>query len=98
MEKETNKIKTTIYIGMSIFNLLKDSVIKINDDMLSLEDKKYLSLYFGLIKYEEKDENLLNIFLTIDKYIFLYNNYFSDILNKIDFNSMENYISFLNMI
>jgi len=95
MERETIDIKSAVYIGMSIFNTLKNSIVKIEDYVLTLEDKKYLSLYLGLIRIEEKDEELLNMFLKTEEYLELYKNYFNNILDKIDFSSMNNYVDFL---
>lgn len=103
MIKETNEIKNSIYIGMSIFNVLKGSIIRINDEIVTFEEKKYLSLYFGLIssknvlndEYSNSISELEYRLLDIDEYIELYKNYFIRIFESIDFNSIENYFKFL---
>ena len=96
MNKEKTELKKSIYVGMCIFNCLKGSIIRINDEIVSFEEKKYLSLYFGMISIEGDEFNNLEYrMLELDEYIDLYKNYFIEIFKNIDFNSKDNYYNFL---
>lgn len=93
-----------IYEGVGIFNELNKCKISFNQYNLNIEDKKYLSLYLGLIKVLSKYDlhfKLLNKRLNIqvnnyrlDKNTteYILNNYFSEIIDIID---DENYLSYL---
>ena len=48
MNKNYEEVKKSIYAGMGIFSTIKDLILVI-DGELSLDDKKYLSLYLGII-------------------------------------------------
>lgn len=107
MEKETKEIKTSIYLGMSIYRTMKDCRIKFDQYLLTMQDKKYLSLYLGLIKSKNRVserfktltmENNITVnatFLNQDEYARIYMNDFADIVDKIDFESIDNYLEFL---
>jgi len=107
MKGNCEEVKLSVYAGMSIFDLLKGCEIKIWDKAISIEDKKYLSLYLGIINtknkissYLDKENIKFNIlinfnFLHQDKYLKIYNEYFSDILMDVDFESIENYLTYL---
>ena len=87
----------SIYAGMSIFDLIKDIDINIEGSSISLSDKKYLSLYLGVINTKNKITDYLkkqniNIgtfinfkYLKQDEYIRIYNNYFVEIFEQINF-------------
>ena len=107
MKKETKEIKTSIYFGMSIYKTIKNCRIKLGSYLLTPDDKKYLSLYLGLIKSKNKVSESLNTrkmennimvnatFLNQEEYIKIYMNDFSNIIDNVDFSSIENYLSFL---
>lgn len=107
MEKETKEIKTSIYLGMSIYRTMKDCRIKFNQYLLTMQDKKYLSLYLGLIKSKNRVserfktltmENNITVnatFLNQEEYVRIYMNDFADIVDKVDFESIDNYLEFL---
>ena len=107
MEKETKEIKTSIYLGMSIYRTMKDCRIKFDQYLLTMQDKKYLSLYLGLIKSKNRVserfktltmENNITVnatFLNQEEYVRIYMNDFADIVDKVDFESIDNYLEFL---
>ncbi len=107
MKKETKDIKISIYLGMGIYKTIKNCRIKSDSYLLTPKDKKYLSLYLGLIKSKNKVSERLNTikmennikvnatFLNQEEYIKIYMNEFSSIIDTIDFDSIENYLTFL---
>lgn len=107
MEKETKEIKTSIYLGMSIYRTMKDCRIKFDQYLLTMQDKKYLSLYLGLIKSKNRvsekfktltmENNIMvnATFLNQEEYASIYMNDFADIVDKVDFESIDNYLEFL---
>ena len=92
MERE---IKNTIYTGISIFKVIKNSIVKIDKQIVSLDDKKYLSLYLGIINCDIKECDI--DYETINKCLYdeIYNEYFKDILINLDLSSMDNYYNSL---
>lgn len=102
-----NEIRESICAGMYIYNTLKNCIIKIQGKVVSLEDKKYLSLYLGLLNTNNfiskslQNTNLkLNTALNLKKlkneqYIQIYNEYFKDILYNMDFNSFDEFFNYL---
>lgn len=107
MEKEILEVKQALYAGMSIYKELMNSIVEVNSKNLSLEDKKYMSLYLGLLNTENSISNKLKepgfrVYkklnykqLTKEEYINIYNEHFVEIFNQIDFNSIINYFEFL---
>lgn len=107
MKGNCEEVKTTLYAGMSIFGLIKDVEISMKDKNISINDKKYLSLYLGVINTENRVSNYLksnNIkigtfinfkYLKQEEYLDIYNNYFVDILNEINFESIERNLEYL---
>lgn len=107
MEKEILEVKQALYVGMSIYKELMNSIIEVNNKKLSLEDKKYLSLYLGLLNTENSisvklKEPGFRVYkrikykqLTNEEYINIYKEYFVEIFNQIDFNSIMNCFEFL---
>ena len=109
MEEKYEEVKMTIYEGMAIFNLIKDYDLSIDKENISLVDKKYLSLYLGIMSTKNKiteylEKNKINFktyfnfnkkILKIEDYIELYNNYFVEIFNEINFDSIYKYIKYL---
>lgn len=107
MEKNYQEVKMSIYAGMSIFDTIKNCQIEIDGRNISLEDKKFLSLYLGIINTENEISKFMKLkklnfnikvnfnFLNTEKYLEIYNNYFIEILNNIRFESMEEYFNSL---
>lgn len=101
MKENLKEIKTFIYVGMSIFNEIKDVELMIDSNILSLKDKKYLSLYLGIINTKNKVSDYLKEkevkfkfpkgikYLSQEEYLYIYDMYFVDILKEISFNSVE---------
>jgi len=107
MKNNYDEVKISLYEGMSIFNVLKDYDINMNDKNISIDDKKYLSLYLGLINSKNsislylKEKNIkfkfrFNYkFLKQEEYLEIYNSYFIEILKEINFNSIEEHLNYL---
>ena len=107
MKENYNEVKESLYRGMSIFNILKDVGVVMNGKEVLTEDKKYLSLYLGIINSDNKisiylkEKNIKFGFpktirdLTQEQYLEIYNKYFIDILNEINFESIEYNFNYL---
>ena len=107
MKENYREVKTTIYAGMSILNLIKDIDINFENQTITLEDKKYLSLYLGIINTNNAVSNYLkkqNIkigtfinfkYLSHEQYLHIYNEYFTDIFNEIGFESINDNLNYL---
>ena len=101
MDEEFLNVEKSVYAGMSIYSIIKDNEIIIDGYSLNYEDKKYLSLYLGVINttnwfsnfLKEKQYNYnLNIsykILDTNKYLDLYSNNFSNLFKQIPFNSFD---------
>lgn len=107
MEKEFLSVKNAVYEGMSIYSIIMCSEIVIDGYSLNYEDKKYLSLYLGMINTTNGFSNLLkekgynydfNIsykVLDTNNYIQLYIRNFVDIFKQIPFESFNEYVEYL---
>lgn len=109
MKENYEEVKKSVYAGMAIFNLIKDYTLMMGDEELTLEDKKYLSLYLGIINtknkislYLKEKEIKFQIdfkcnykLLSQDEYLKVYNEYFVDELREISFSSIEENFNFL---
>ena len=107
MENNIKEVKEAIYTGMSVYGTLKNFIIESNGNIVSLEDKKYISLYLGILysnneigkKFQTKDNTIYKKVkyndLTSDELLKTYTDGFVDILTKIDFESINNYFNFL---
>lgn len=109
MKENCEEVKRSLYTGMAIFNLIKDYDLTIGREDISLEDKKYLSLYLGIINSKNKISNYLKEkeirfrinfnsnpkLLKREDYIDLYNKHFIDIFKCINFNSIECNLDYL---
>lgn len=105
--KEQIEVKNSIYAGMSIYNIIKDWVISIDCHDLNKQDKKFLALYLGILNTENrisdtfKNNNyavsikVKHIILPTEKYLEIYNNYFVEIFNQINFDSIDDYFAYL---
>lgn len=102
-----DEVKTSVYAGMSIFDVIKDFELNMYGENVSLEDKKYLSLYLGLVNTKNKISLFLKEkeikfklkinykFLRQEEYLEIYNSYFVEIMNEINFNSIEEHLNYL---
>lgn len=105
MKEQFNEIDNSIFEGLKIFNELKNCKIKLDDNFISINDKKYLSLYLGLINSENKVSELLKNYnfnihtsckeLNEQKYKEILNMYFLDIFSQVNFETIEDYLNFL---
>lgn len=109
MKENYEEVKQTLYAGMSIFNSIKDHTLIMGNEEITLEDKKYLSLYLGIINtknkislYLKEKEIKFKIdfkynykLLNQDEYLKVYNEYFVDELREISFSSIEENFDFL---
>ena len=107
MKEISEEIKISVYAGMSIFNLMKNCQIKINNKYITGDDKKYLSLYLGIINTQNVFSEYLTqkhisfnilvnyILLEPGQYVSIYNKHFMNILNDIQSFSMIEYINYL---
>lgn len=105
MKNEYLEVKEAVYIGMNIFNVLKNIVLKSDENFVSLEDKKYMSLYLGFLYSKNKISNCINELidykrirykkLSTEEYIKLYSDNFTNIFREIDFTSINSYFNFL---
>ncbi|MBR6690641.1 MAG: hypothetical protein IKL65_04860 [Bacilli bacterium] len=107
MKENCEEVKASIYAGMSIFNVIKDYDLIMWNEKLSLNDKKYLSLYLGLINsknninlYLKENEirfkfNINYKLLKQEEYLEVYNLYFVEIFNEINFESIEEHLNYL---
>ena len=109
MKENCEEVKSSLYAGMAIFNLIKDYELSIDKDNISLEDKKYLSLYLGIINSKNRISSYLKAkeirfrinfncnpkLLKKEDYIELYDKYFIDIFKCISFNSIECNLDYL---
>lgn len=107
MENNVQEVKEAIYAGMSIYNTLKNFSMESSGKEVSLEDKKYISLYLGIlysnneigrelherknIIYRKVKYNKLNK----EELLQTYTEGFVDILTQVDFESIFNYFNFL---
>lgn len=109
MNENCEEVKRSLYTGMAIFNLIKDYDLSIGRDSIGLDDKKYLSLYLGIINSKNRISSYLKEkkirfrinfncnpkLLKKEDYIELYNKYFIDIFKCINFNSIECNLDYL---
>ena len=107
MKENNNEVKMSIYAGMSIFDLIKDVDIILEKQSITLQDKKYLSLYLGIINtnnivsyyLKSKDINIgtfINFkYLKSEEYLEIYNKYFVEIFKEISFESINDNLEYL---
>lgn len=107
MKKDIQEIKNAIYTGICIYQRLSKTIVSIENEIVSFEDKKDLSLYLGIIHSENSISNLLlktelkkdtNIkYKKIDEQEMknIYNKIFRDSLIQLNFETIEDYFSSL---
>ena len=100
-------MENCIYVGVSIYNELKNCKIYIQQKYLTQHDRIILSLYLGVINSRNEISEQLktyNYFLNIivnykdidyDIYNYLYNQYFAYIFENNEFNSINDYFIYL---
>lgn len=95
MERE--KIKKSIYAGMSIYKAIENKKIVINNEVINKEDKKYISLYLGLLDITNicKDVEIIYESLSKEEYLEVYKNNFVEIIKLINFDSLNEYLSYI---
>ena len=95
MERE--KIKKSIYAGMSIYKAIENKKIVINNEVINKEDKKYISLYLGLLDITNICEDVEIIYESLSKeeYLEVYKNNFVEIIKLINFDSLNEYLSYI---
>ena len=95
MERE--KIKKSIYAGMSIYNAIENKKIIINNKIITNEDKKYISLYLGLLDITNICEDVEVIYekLSKEEYLEVYKNNFVEIIKLINFDSLNEYLNYI---
>jgi len=59
---DDRELAMAIHKAMEIFAILKDMILKLDEQIVSLEDKKYLSLFLGIRNTENRINNLLKLF------------------------------------
>ena len=102
-------IKNALYTGICIYDRLSRTIVEIDGKIVSLEDKKNLSLYLGIIHTEncisnlliesdlKKDTNITYKKLDNKTFLSIYNKIFKDSLIDIDIKTIEDYfMSLLN--
>lgn len=101
MQCDKKEIKEAIYAGVCFFDMLKGKIVRINKKIVSFEDKKYLSLYLGLLNSEnEISDKFYDSFcslqisfnaLDVNYYKELSNEYFTQLANEINCDTLNNY-------
>ena len=88
------EVSCAINKALEIFFIIKNTILKFNDHIVSFEDKKYLSLLLGIKYTSNSVSNILNRFhydygIEIHTQILekaqereVYNEYFKDLLNE----------------
>jgi len=106
MRENICDIEVLKYEGIKIFSEISKCRIKLNHYILNNEDKKYLSLYLGILSTKNEISHILKnnncIFniqvicgkISKQEYNQLLNNYFLDIISA-EFNSIDEYLYFL---
>lgn len=91
-----SELSKVIHKSMEIFAVLKDMILKLDEQIISLEDKKNLSLFLGFRSTDSRVHKLLKEFygelelaiepgeLEISEGIELFNHGFQDIVPELD--------------
>ena len=59
MKFNNEEMSVVIYKSMEIYDTFKKSIIKVNSERLSIEDKKYLSLLLGILNTNNQVGNVM---------------------------------------
>ena len=57
MKFNNEEMSVVIYKSMEIYDTFKKTIIKVNSERLSIEDKKYLSLLLGILNTDNQVGN-----------------------------------------
>lgn len=107
MKNERLEIENAIYTGICIYNRLSRTIVEIEDSFVSLDDKRELSLYLGILHSQNRISNILNetdlknhtiiAYKKLDNntYLELYNLYFKDIINNFNLETIEEFFKCL---
>ena len=88
------EVSCVIHKALEIFFIIKNTILKFNDHIVSFEDKKYLSLLLGIKYTNNRVSDILSRFhydygIEINTQILekaqereVYNEYFKDLLNE----------------
>jgi hypothetical protein len=109
MKKDILEIKNAMYVGVCLYNRLRKTIVEIEGEFVSIEDKKILALYLGILHTENSISNKLietelkrdtNIgYKEVDEYEYssAYEECFKHIFNTMNFENIEDYfVSLLN--
>ena len=93
LENVDEQLLASIYKAMDIYDIIKKTYLKINSELISELDKKYLSLLLGIYFEKNNVSKVLNM-LRFDygiqvytsrksenEYEYIYNNYFKELLD-----------------
>ena len=82
---------------MSIYNAIENKKIIINNKIITNEDKKYISLYLGLLDITNICEDVEVIYekLSKEEYLEVYKNNFVEIIKLINFDSLNEYLNYI---
>ena len=58
MKFNNDEMSVVIYKSMEIYDTLKKTIIKVNSERLSIEDKKYLSLLLGILNTDNQNKDV----------------------------------------
>ena len=61
MKFNNEEMSVVIYKSMEIYDTFKKSIIKVNSERLSIEDKKYLSLLLGILNTNNQVGNVMRL-------------------------------------
>lgn len=97
------EISNAVYTGVCIYNRLRNSIVEIDEEIVSLEDKRELGLYLGILHSQNKISYLLkqtelvkntNIHykrITGKEFCDVYDLYFKNFIDKINRETIEEY-------
>ena len=103
MENNNLEIFNAVYVGVCMYSRLRKSIVEIEGKFVSLEDKKELGLYLGILHSNNSINSLLketelvkdtkinyNRLISTD-FCEQYNLYFKDLINSINAKTIEEY-------
>lgn len=107
MKKDLFEIKNAMYAGVCLYNRLRKTILEIEGEYVSLEDKKVLGLYLGILHTQNSVSNKVmdtelfkntNIgYKSVDEYDYFnsYEKYFKYIFDNMNFENIEDYFQSL---
>ena len=103
MKDNLLEIRDAMYAGVCLYNRLKKTIVEINGEVVSIEDKKILGLYLGILHTQnsisdklietnlKKDTNIGYKCIDEYEYYVSYENCFKYIFSTMDFETIEDY-------